>query len=166
MIEAIKSAQQQSGFTANDVEKMTVVTHPRWLKVCDIKQPRTGLEAKFSYVHLAAMIINHIDTSADKAFTDSLAADGSLQSLSKKIDIETDESLNDTTAHLKISLSSGAPIQVSHDLSEPIADDVLERGLRAKATGLLGDKAAETIWSVVQDIESASARDIGKLLAQ
>jgi 2-methylcitrate dehydratase PrpD len=166
MIEAIKVAQQENVFTANDIEKVTVVTHPRWLTVCNIKKPRTGLEVKFSYVHLAAMIINHIDTSAEKTFTDALAVDVDLMALARKVEIETDEALNDTTAHLKISLSSGAPIHVSHDLSEPLADDVLERGLRAKARDLLGEKEAEKIWSTVQNIESTSARDMGRLLAQ
>jgi 2-methylcitrate dehydratase PrpD len=166
MIEAIKAAQQQKAFTADDIKRIIVVTHPRWLKVCDIKQPRTGLEVKFSYVHLAAMIINHIDTSTDKTFTDSLAADVDLMALAKKVDIETNEALNDTTAQVKIAQSSGAIIQVSHDLSDPIADEVLERGLRAKAKGLLGPTTAKKIWSTVMKIETVSARGIGKLLAQ
>ncbi len=72
MIEAIKALQHVQSFAVGDIEKLTVETHSRWLKVCDIKEPRTGLEVKFSYVHLAAMTLQRIDTSADTTFTDAL----------------------------------------------------------------------------------------------
>ncbi len=165
MIEAIKTAQQRQSFTAKDVEKITIVTHPRWLKVCDIKQPRTGLEVKFSYVHLAAMAIKNIDTSADTTYTDALADSSELKAFAKRVVVDTDELLNDTTAHVTVTLKSGTVISTSHDLLAPIADDVLEFGLRAKATGLLGGESAERIWSAVAKIESISARDIGRMLA-
>lgn len=165
MIEAIKMAQQKQPFEANVIEKITVVTHPRWLKVCDIKQPRTGLEVKFSYVHLAAMVMKNIDTSADTTYTDALAGNAELKALAKHVVIDTDESLNDTTARVTIALKSGETISTSHDLSATIADEALEQGLRTKATGLLGGETAERMWSAVVQIENTSARDIGRLLA-
>lgn len=165
MIEALKTVLQRQQFAIDDIEKITVVTHSRWLKVCDIKQPKTGLEVKFSYVHLAAMVMKNIDTSADTTYSDALAGNLELKALAKRVAVDTDDLLNDTTAHVTIALKSGVAISAAHDLSAPIADDVLELGLRAKATGLLGGETANRIWSAVAKIESMSAHDIGRLLA-
>lgn len=150
---------------ADDVERITVVTHPRWLKVCDIKEPRTGLEVKFSYAHLAAMVVKRIDTASDRTYTDGLAADPSLRSLAKRVVVSPDETLNDTTARVTVDVKGGRPVSRSHDLAAPQAEDALERGLRAKAAGLLGREAAERLWGGVGDIERLSARDLGGLLA-
>ena len=40
-----------SGQKAEGVDEAVVYTHPRWLSVCNIPEPRTGLEVKFSYRH-------------------------------------------------------------------------------------------------------------------
>ena len=160
MIEALKKAKVSGG----DVESITVTTHPRWLKVCDIKQPRTGLEVKFSYVHLAAMVAYGVDTSSEKIFTDALARNAKLINLAKRVRVVTDDSYNDTTQSVAIKLKSGRLQSVRHDLSVrgPISE--LEAGLRHKAKGLLGSARAEKLWTGISNLEKLSAVDLAKLL--
>jgi hypothetical protein len=160
MIEALKKAQVSGG----DVESITVTTHPRWLKVCDIKQPRTGLEVKFSYVHLAAMVAYGVDTSSEKIFIDALAEDVKLIDLAKRVKVATDASYNDTTQSVVIKLKSGQSQSFRHDLSDRVPVFELEAGLRNKAHGLLGSAGAEKLWAGISEIEKLSAADIAKLL--
>jgi len=160
MIEALKKAQVSGG----DVESITVTTHPRWLKVCDIKQPRTGLEVKFSYVHLAAMVAYGVDTSSEKTFTDALATDAKLINLAKRVKVVTDESYNDTTQSVVIKLTSGQSQSIRHDLSDRVPMVELEAGLRNKANGLLESTQAEKLWTGIAEIEKLSAADLAKFL--
>jgi 2-methylcitrate dehydratase PrpD len=159
MIEALKTANVSAG----DVESITVTTHPRWLKVCDIKQPRTGLEVKFSYVYLAAMVSYGVDTSSEKTFADALCKDRKLIDLASLVNVATDESYNDTTQSVLIRLKSGQSQSVRHDLSDRVRMSDLEAGLRNKAQGLLGKSQAEKLWAGIAKIEKLSAADVAKL---
>lgn len=160
MIEALKKAKISRG----DVESITVTTHPRWLKVCDIKEPRTGLEVKFSYVHLAAMVAYGVDTSSEKTFTNALAKDKKLINLAKSVKVVTDESYNDTTQSVVIKMKSGQSESIRHDLSDRVPMLELEAGLRNKAKGLLGRIQAEKLWTGIAEIEKLSAANLAKLL--
>jgi len=160
MIEALKKAN----VSGSDVENITVTTHPRWLKVCDIKEPRTGLEVKFSYVHLAAMVAYGIDTSSEKIFTYALARDKKLINLAKRVKVTTDERYNDTTQSVVIKLKSGRSESIRHDLADRVPMLELEAGLRNKAKALLGKAQAEKLWLGVAEIEKLSAANLAKLL--
>jgi len=160
MIEALKKAN----VSGSDVENITVTTHPRWLKVCDIKEPRTGLEVKFSYVHLAAMVAYGIDTSSEKIFTYALARDKKLINLAKRVKVTTDERYNDTTQSVVIKLKSGRSESIGHDLADRVPMLELEAGLRNKAKALLGKAQAEKLWLGVAEIEKLSAANLAKLL--
>ena len=160
MIEALKKAK----ISGSDVESITVTTHPRWLKVCDIKQPRTGLEVKFSYVHLAAMVAYGIDTSSEKIFTDALAKDKKLIDLAKRVKVVTDDNYNDTTQSVVIKLKAGSLQSIRHDLSDRVPMAELEAGLRDKAKALLGKAQAEKLWTGIAALETFSAANLAQLL--
>jgi hypothetical protein len=164
MIEALHDALRQRKFAPGDVKRMTVATHPRWLKVCDIKGPRTGLEVKFSYAHLAAMAVSGMDTSSQKTYTDALARSPGLIELARRVEVAGDERLSDTAVHVLIELDGGMRLEVGHDLAERLPMDILERGLRAKARGLLGSNAAKSMWAGVAALDHLSARDIAVFL--
>jgi 2-methylcitrate dehydratase PrpD len=165
MIEALAEVRRRRPIDPADVTGVTVATHPRWLRVCDLKAPRTGLEAKFSYVLLAAMVLAGIDTAADRSYTDALCRDPALLALASRVAVVADESLADTAARIEIALADGARLAASHDLAAAIPETVLEGGLRGKARGLLGEAAAERLWSAIAGIERLSAREVGALLA-
>ena len=48
MIEALQASEAAAGVPLDDIKSFSLSTNPRWLAVCDIKRPRTGLEVKFS----------------------------------------------------------------------------------------------------------------------
>ena len=88
---------------------MTVTTHPRWLSVCNIADPATGLESKFSYRHAAALQCKGYDTSALHSFSDALAQDAALGAFRQKVVVQADEVLPETAAVVDSSCKTGRP---------------------------------------------------------
>ena len=163
MIEALAAVRRVHQLTADRVAAIHLRTSPRWLSVCDIKAPRTGLEVKFSYAWLAGMVLSGLPTSADRTYTDALAADPRLAAFAGKIKVTGDAKVNDMQAAGEIVLTNGTVLPLAHDLAAPLGLDVLEASLRAKATGLLGPEA-ESLWQAVVQLDALSASDLGKLL--
>lgn len=143
MIEALLAAPGRPSPDA--VAEFALRTNPRWLRVCDLKQPRTGLEVKFSYAWLAGMALRGDRTGDDRAYTDALAADPVLAEFARRVQVTGDAGLTDMQAEGTLTLRDGTRLAVAHDLAAPIADDVLAAKLRAKAVALLGDRGA-VLW--------------------
>lgn len=163
MIEALAAAKRGHNVTMERVAAIDLRTSPRWLSVCDIKVPCTGLEVKFSYNWLAGMVLSGIPTSADRTYTDALAADPSLAAFAGKITVTGDATVSDMRATGQVVLTDGAVLPFAHDLAAALNTDVLERCLRAKAMGLLGAEA-DQLWQTVAHLDALSASDLGKRL--
>jgi 2-methylcitrate dehydratase PrpD len=164
MIEALLAARRRQALFAADVARIGVRTHSRWLRVCDLKQPRTGLEAKFSYGLLAAMVLSGIDTASDATYTDALCADPDLRALAGRVEVAGDDALTDMQCHVRIAFADGRHVDSAHDLAAAMPDDDLASGLRNKARGLLGEELASRLWSTAAAVERLSARDLARSL--
>ncbi|MEY4696009.1 MAG: hypothetical protein RIT14_437 [Pseudomonadota bacterium] len=146
-----------------EVAEVRLRTSPRWLSVCDIKAPRTGLEVKFSYAWLAGMVMSGISTASDRIYTDALARDARLADFAARVVVTGDLSVGDMQARGEVVLTDGRVLPFFHDLDAPIADAMLAESLRQKARGLLGDEA-ERLWHLVDGLYMHSARDLGRAL--
>jgi 2-methylcitrate dehydratase PrpD len=164
MIEALLAARQRHDFTARAVTRIEVRTHPRWLRVCAIEKPRTGLEAKFSYALLASMVLEGLDTSSEKTFDDALCTDPELGRLAARVIVSGDDRLSETEARVALECGDDERFVISHDLAARMPEEVIERKLRAKARGLLGETEAGALWAGVAAIDLRSARDLARLL--
>ena len=161
MIEALAAVKHRHNLTVERVAHIHLRTSPRWLSVCDIKAPRTGLEVKFSYNWLAGMVLSGIPTSADRIYADALATDPALARFAEKITVSADATVTDMQAVGAVTLTDGSALPFAHDLAARLATDVLETSLRAKAVGLLGAEAA-TLWQTVADLDHRTAADLGR----
>ena len=164
MIEALQRLMKQRTIVPDAVAGIAVRVNPRWLKVCDIKAPRSGLEIKFSYAYLAAMVLNGIDTASDESYADDLCNSAVLRQLSQRVAVEGDAHIGDTETEVVLMLPDGLRAAERHDLSARLAPEVTATGLRRKARSLLGAERAEKIWSSLARIDALSARDLGNLL--
>ena len=162
MIEALVTARAQ-GLTPDAIAQVHLRTSPRWLSVCDIKAPRTGLEVKFSYAWLAGMVLSGIPTASDRAYTDALAADPVLATFAAKVSVTGDTAVGDMQAEGRIVLANGQSLPFAHDLGAPVPAPELADSLRRKAASLIGDRAAR-LWDAVAGLDGVSARDLGALL--
>ncbi|MBV9290634.1 MAG: MmgE/PrpD family protein [Hyphomicrobiales bacterium] len=163
-IEALSAARLSNRLDPVDVTAVDIRVNPRWLRVCDIKRPRTGLEAKFSYAMVTAMTLHHVDTASDAVYTNALCGDPSLASFCHKVAVTGDEAIRDTAAAVRIERHCAPTIEASFDLAERLPADVLERRLRDKAAALIGSDAADVLWREVAGLESVSASHLARNL--
>jgi len=163
-IEALRQAQRMNALDPSAVTGVDIRVNPRWLTVCDIKQPRTGLEAKFSYTMVTAMTLHGVDTASDAFYTDVLCRDPSLTAFWPKVVVTGDEAIGDTAASVRIERGGAPAIAAGVDLAERLPADALERRLRDKAAALVGRDAAEALWLEVARLESMSASRLARNL--
>ena len=149
MLEALAELRALHGLSAEDVEHIELTTHPRWMAVCNIPTPRTGLEVKFSYRHAAAMALSGRDTGALDSFTDALATDAGLRALAEKVVVTASEEVPETAARLRITLQNGRTVEAAHDLNQPITLDARADKLAAKVRALLGETRAQALSDAV-----------------
>ena len=143
-LEALGALRLQAG--PEQVEAVTLTTHPRWLTVCDIAAPRTGLEVKFSYRHVTAMALAGHDTSALASFSDAVAQDAALLEMARRVRVEADEALPETACRVRIVLAGGRVLDAFHDLDAPMSTGVRHEKLMSKAAALLGADRARALW--------------------
>jgi hypothetical protein len=129
-----------------------------------IKQPRTGLESKFSYTMVTAMTLHGVDTASHAFYTDVLCRDPSLTAFWPKVVVTGDEAIGDTAASVRIERSGAPAIAAEVDLAERLPADALERRLRDKAAALVGRDTAEALWLEVARLESMSASRLARNL--
>jgi 2-methylcitrate dehydratase PrpD len=159
MIEALGAVKRQHNLPAERVAAIRLRTSPRWLSVCDIKTPRTGLEVKFSYAWLAGMVLSDIATSSDRSYTDALAQDAALTDFAQRITVTGDAAVGDMQALGQVETVDGQIIPFAHDLAARQPLDQLQAALRAKADGLIGVERAGQLWAGAQ-----TAQDLGRMM--
>lgn len=163
-LEALGALRVLQELDPSTVEQVTITTHSRWLRVCNLEQPRTGLEAKFSYRLTAAMALHAVPTGALATYTDDACTRADLVALRDRVRVATDDTLASTAARAEVKLKDGRTLQQSHDLDAPVPLADQEAKLRQKAAGLLGAEAAERAWAAVLAAPSRSARELAAVL--
>lgn len=163
MIEALRASEAVAGLSLDDISAFSLMTNPRWLAVCDIKQPRTGLEVKFSYNWLAGMTLRGDNTGDDRLFTDSIAMDAELGRFAERINVSGDDNLTDLQVRGKLSLKDGHTIPIYFDLAEPLVPSVLLERLRRKSFTVIG-AASAAVWKLQPNLKQLGARDIAAVL--
>ena len=163
-IEALCQAQRMNALDPSAVTGVDIRVNPRWLRVCDIKQPRTGLEAKFSYAMATAMTLHGVDTASDTVYTEALCRDPSLTAFWPKVVVTGDEAIGDTASAVRIERGGAPAIAAGFDLAERLPADALERRLRDKAAALVGRDAADFLWLEIAGLESMSASRLARNL--
>ena len=163
MIEALQASEAATGVPLDDIKSFSLSTNPRWLAVCDIKRPRTGLEVKFSYNWLAGMTLRGDNTGDDRLFTDTIAGEAELGRFAERISVTGDDQLTDLQARGEISLTDGRAIPVWFDLADPFAPEVLAEKLQRKSLTIIGDAGA-AIWDLHPRLGQLGARDIASAM--
>ena len=163
MIEALQASEAAAGVPLDDIKSFSLSTNPRWLAVCDIKRPRTGLEVKFSYNWLAGMTLRGDNTGDDRLFTDTIAGEAELGRFAERISVTGDDQLTDLQARGEISLTDGRAIPVWFDLADPFAPEALAEKLQRKSSTIIGDAGA-AIWDLHPRLGQLGARDIASAM--
>ena len=165
MLEALLLAVEGRQISLDDVRSCRVRTSPRWMNVCNIQKPTTGLEVKFSYRWLAGMLLANHPTGSIAAYTDVLAKDPQLTSFAKRVEVVPDDAVGYMQSECELVLESGEQIVTRFDLEDPISPDEVERKLRRKGRSIFGDGVGP-FDHILDSHASLTALDAGTILRE
>jgi 2-methylcitrate dehydratase PrpD len=164
-LEALLGLRREHALVPETIERVEITTHPTWLQVCDLPQPATGLEAKFSYRLTAAFALTDVDTAALASFSDANCTRSELVALRDRVRVVADPALAETAARVSLTLADGREMAANHDLADPQPIGSLTAKLRAKAAALVGTERADALWETIATLETRRARDLAAQLA-
>lgn len=128
-LDAIAELRAAHALTPEKIAAVTVRIHPGMDKVCNIGEPRTGLEVKFSVRMAAALALTGIDTSDPAIFTDALAQRADLLALRDRITVELSESVDKLAAAIDLRTTDGHTLAIAREGDRP-ATDIAAQGAR------------------------------------
>ncbi|MEP0942126.1 MAG: MmgE/PrpD family protein [Rhizobiaceae bacterium] len=149
-LEALLLLQEAQSIMPHEVRRVVISTPPRYLDICDIREPTSGLEAKFSYRLSAAMALAGHDTAALSTFSDSACSNPLLISLRDRVQVESDPTLPDTAARVRITTQDNTEFNAHCDMALPLMYAEREAKIRNKTRALLGKAPASTLWKAAE----------------
>ena len=157
----VNALKAEHNFKAEDVAYVRARVDPQHRKVCDIPEPTTGLEIKFSLRHCLAMALSNLDTGDRDIYTDELANCDDLIALRRKVELEDKSHNNRHAAEVVISLNNGTSLMKFFDVGAPAHDiDVQETRLTDKflrlACPVIGDKRAKDTLEEIKALDTAA----------
>jgi 2-methylcitrate dehydratase PrpD len=157
-IECAGAIRRQRGFEPQAVREAVVCVDAGAAKVCHIREPRTGLEAKFSLRLTTAMALAGLDTANLETYSERNAADPGLVRLRDTVAIEFKPEWSPTLAEVRVTLNNGQVLQARHDSGVPASDlNAQQKRLDAKfmslAEPVLGRSQAEHLAAAVASLD-------------
>ena len=160
-IEAIRDLRRTHNVGLDDLEAMTLHVDPGHLKVCNIAEPTSGLEVKFSIRHLTGMALDGIDTAALQTYSDVSARDARYTSARERIRIETriapPEERHGAIVALK--LKDGRTLQAEANVGIPATDLTDQQAklvakFRALADPVIGRDRAQSAEAMLLKLDA------------
>jgi 2-methylcitrate dehydratase PrpD len=157
-MDAARQLREEHGIHIADIDRVEIRVPVRNLKVCNIQEPCTGLETKFSLRFTAAMALAGINTSMIESYNDALSRDPELVALRDKVRIVGDDNLTRGMCELIVAMSDGVVFRLTADVSKPASDldrqgSRLEEKFRALATPIIGEDRADEVIGMVGNLE-------------
>ncbi len=165
-LDALALLAKEPGVAPERIERIALRVNPRWLRVCDIPEPRTGLEAKFSYRLTSAMALSGRDTGALDAFSEEACAEPALIALRDRVRVEGDGTVSDTAAHVTLGLKGGGKAERFVDLDQPMPFAERRSRIEAKLASLLGSETAGEVVTLCDGLSTMDARTMAAALAR
>jgi 2-methylcitrate dehydratase PrpD len=156
---------------ADMIERVEVVVHPRVMQITAIKEPKTGLEGKFSVYHAAAVAIVE-GAAGERQFSDEAVSAPATAALRRRVFPTPDPAIGKDQARITVVLKNGErlTIFVEHavgSVENPMSDRMIEDKFHGLADGVLSQRQARSIvdlcWRVDELADSGEiARTGGK----
>lgn len=168
-IDAVRALCAAHGLTPNDIEGIVLAVEPGAQRMCDILQPATGLQAKFSLRLNAALAVFGEDTAAPAIYSDATARRADLAALRDRVQAHfMPEDWPRMAAAVRITTRDGRVLEAYHDSSLPDANLVRQRErlvtkFMALAVPVVGTARAAEIERAVGALEHME--DIGALMS-
>ncbi len=160
-IEAARLLREQHGVDPEKISRVEVQVNPALLGVCNIQEPVTGLEGKFSLRATTALSFLARDTGDPALYSDATMADPAVVALRDRVEVAATEGLGGTQSRLVVESESGRREELV-DTGIP-AKDLADQGRRLRekfgllAAPRLGAERADALAAAVASIEAPGA---------
>jgi 2-methylcitrate dehydratase PrpD len=159
-IEAARTIRIRDRVGGDRVESVEVTVAPALLGVCNIQEPATGLEGKFSLRATTALALLGNDTAELTTYSDSTMRDPALIRLRDRTRIVTDPALPTTRAKVSV-MTTGGRLTADADTGTPAADLSTQRArLREKfdalTTPVLGESRPQELAEAALNVDRLS----------
>jgi 2-methylcitrate dehydratase PrpD len=132
---------------------------PTFLTVCNIQEPKTGLESKFSLRAVSAMALLGDDTHDIGAYNAERANSAELIRLRDRIHVSANEKLSGGIAIANVQLNDGRKLSATNDCYKPLRDlkkqrEVVSAKFMRLVTPALGKDRAEKLLRQILEIDT------------
>ena len=160
-INAAQLIRSEHRLDPGSIDEVEVRVHPSLFSICNIQEPKTGLEGKFSVRATTALALLGEDTSDLATFSDAKVTAPSVTSLRDRVKIVAAGKTPQTRATVVVR-SNGHDFQAESDSGKPAADlglqhDNLMRKFVALASPILGRSGAEACEQAALDADKISS---------
>jgi 2-methylcitrate dehydratase PrpD len=148
-LEALIQVRKNYNLIAANVERVSISVPARYLKICHILNPNSGLEAKFSFRLSAAMVLAGQDTAALSTFSNEACYNGDLLTLRDRVSVLPDTKLSETEAFVQVQTTNGEMLSANYDINKNQPYKFRKEKIMNKAFALLGESATLKLWDLV-----------------
>ncbi len=167
-IEATNDLRARHEIVPETLDSLQVHVSPFVLDVCNIAEPTTGLEGKFSLRATVALTLLGEDTRDAATYSDAIMADPRLVAVRDRVAVRTDDSLQPTQARVVVQTTTQR-VEAAADTGVPAADLGVQRErllhkFHLLAAPVIGDAGAERLSDAVLHVdELASVAELLRL---
>ncbi len=165
VIDGCLRLRAQHGLTAEMIERIEVVVHPRVMDVTAIRDPKSGLEGKFSVYHAAAVAIAE-GAAGEREFSDAMARAPAIAALRERVAVAIEPGMGKAQARVTILLKNGDrhAVFVEHavgSVQNPMSDRAIEAKFRGLCEGILPPAQIDKVLDLCGSAEKLS--DAGEI---
>ena len=149
-----------AGVRADDVERIEIAVHSLVLELTGKKEPKDGLEAKFSVYHgCAAGLL--FGQAGEAEFDDALVNSDAVVSIRRKVVAAVDPTIDEAEVRAVAVMKDGTrtSVHVEHaigSLQRPLSDADLERKFSSLAEPVLGKATLQPLMDAAWSLGAAS----------
>jgi 2-methylcitrate dehydratase PrpD len=157
-IEATRALCASNRFNPKDVGRIDIFVDKGHLRVCNIPEPRSGLEAKFSLRLTAAMAMSNLDTASITLFDDAITRDANLIAFRDRVHVHAHETPQPETI-VRVETADGKTFEEAVNVAIPLRDlDLQWHKLTDKfltlASPILGEDRAARVAETCRQLDS------------
>lgn len=158
VIDAVIQLRNEHALKSSEIRSIAIRCNPLVLELTGKKTPTTGLEAKFSVFHSAAIALIR-GFASEKEYTDEAVRNPEVVALRQLVSVTTDPAIRPDEAYVTITTTSGQSftMHVEHaigSVQNPLTDKDLSFKFTQLATGILPSTQIEELltaaWNLPQ----------------
>lgn len=156
-IDACIQVRKEHAFELEQVEKIVLGVHPIVTEITAIREPRSGLESKFSVYHCAAVALIH-GAAGERQFSDEAARDPRVVALRDKVEALPEPEFRRDQAHVSVKLRDGRSYEkkIEHaigTLANPLSDQQIQDKFEGLAQGILAPAVTRKVIDLFWNLE-------------